>query len=83
MLQAKATFIKRMAATHNFDSIPLCQTDEDSFKKFSLAWNGTGSSSLFITSRKIEPFFSELKSMGWRIVYVGKHDFGFLSNRVV
>lgn len=76
MLQA--TFVQGIAATHSLDSIPLSGTDEDSLQKFLLAWNGTGSSCLFITSRKIEIFFSELRNIGWIIVYVGELDFVLL-----
>ncbi|KAI0489391.1 hypothetical protein KFK09_029233 [Dendrobium nobile] len=67
----KAAFVQGIAATHSLDSIPLSGTDEDLLQKFLLAWNGTGSSCLFITSRKIELFFSKLRNIGWIIVYVG------------
>ncbi|KAK8967133.1 hypothetical protein KSP40_PGU015743 [Platanthera guangdongensis] len=67
----KATFVKEIASTHSLDCISLSGTYEESFNEFLQAWSGTASISLFITSKKHELFFSKLKKMGWRIVYVG------------
>ncbi|KAG0453732.1 hypothetical protein HPP92_025036 [Vanilla planifolia] len=67
----KETLIKGLAATHSLNCVSFSGKHEDSFNKFSQAWNGTGPVSWYITSKEYELFFSQLKSKGWRIVYVG------------